>query len=112
MDPRVQVVSVLMKNGLHRNISLNEFAASVNLSLSRLHHLFKAETGTTPAQYLRALRLEKAKELLTDTLLSIKQIMMSIGIRDRSHFEREFKRMYGLTPSQYRASAKLVLAAK
>jgi two-component system response regulator YesN len=101
-----------MQNELHRDISLNALAASVNLSLSRLHHLFKAETGTTPAQYLRSLRLEKAKELLEDTLLSVKQIMVSIGVRDRSHFEREFKRMYGLTPTQYRATARLVLSAK
>jgi AraC family transcriptional regulator of arabinose operon len=113
MDKRLQIVIALMKDELQRDISLDELAASVNLSLSRLHHLFKAETGTTPAQYLRFLRMERAKELLEFTFMSVKQIMMSVGVRDRSHFEREFKRMYGLTPTQYRAqSLKHVLSVR
>lgn len=105
MDKRLQIVIALMKKELQRDISLEELAASVNLSLSRLHHLFKAETGTTPAQYLRNLRMEHARELLEFTFMSVKQIMVSVGVRDRSHFEREFKRMYGLTPTRYRAES-------
>jgi transcriptional regulator GlxA family with amidase domain len=112
MDQRLQIVIALMKAELHRDISLDEIATSVNLSLSRLHHLFKAQTGTTPAQYLRFLRMEQARELLEFTFMSVKQIMVSVGVRDRSHFEREFKRMYGLTPTRYRASAKLALTAR
>lgn len=112
MDQRVQIVIGLMKEELHQDILLSELASSVNLSLSRLHHLFKAETGTTPAQYLRSLRMEKAKELLEFTFMSVKQIMVSIGVRDRSHFEREFKKIYGLTPAQHRATAQLVVSAK
>ena len=112
MDKRVQIVIGLMKDDLHQDISLSELASSINLSLSRLHHLFKAETGTTPAQYLRALRMEQAKELLEVTFMSVKQIMVNVGVRDRSHFEREFKKIYGLTPAQHRATAKLVDSAK
>ncbi len=112
MDQRLQIVIALMKEELHRDISLHELASSVNLSLSRLHHLFKAETGTTPAHYLRFLRMERAKELLEFTFMSVKQIMVSVGVQDRSHFEREFKRMYGLTPTQHRANAKPVLSAR
>ncbi len=111
MDPRLQSVTAQMKRELHRELSLRELAASVNLSLSRLHHLFKAETGTTPAQYLRRLRMERARELLGSSSLSVKQVLMRVGARDRSHFEREFKRIYGLTPTQYRTSARLVLSA-
>jgi transcriptional regulator GlxA family with amidase domain len=107
MDQRVQIVIELMTEEFHQDILLSLLAASVNLSLSRLHHLFKSETGTTPAKYLRVLRMEKAKELLAFTFMSIKQIMVSVGVRDRSHFEREFKRIYQLTPTQYRANARL-----
>lgn len=112
MDARVQIVIGVMKQQLHREISLSEIASYVNLSLSRLHHLFKSETGTTPAQHLRQLRMEHAKELLELSQQSVKQIMVAVGVRDRSHFEREFKRIYGQTPTQYRATAKLVLSAK
>lgn len=108
MDQRVQIVIELMTEEFHQDILLSALASSVNLSLSRLHHLFKAETGTTPAHYLRSLRMEKARELLEFTFMSIKQIMVSVGVRDRSHFEREFKRIYRLTPTQLRANARML----
>lgn len=111
MDQRVQIAIRLMKDEFHQGIALDELASSVNLSLSRFHHLFKAETGTTPARYLRELRMEKAKKLLETSFANIKQIMVQIGIQDRSHFEREFKRTYGLTPAQYRTTSGLVLSA-
>jgi transcriptional regulator GlxA family with amidase domain len=106
MDPRLQIVIKSMKEQCHREISLSELAASVNLSLSRLHHLFKAEVGTTPAHYLHSLRMERAEELLKFTLLTVKQILVRVGMNDRSHFDRDFKRIYGLTPMQYRVNAK------
>jgi AraC family transcriptional regulator of arabinose operon len=112
MDQRVQIVIELMQGRMRRGVSLNELAVAVNLSLSHLHHLFKAETGTSPTQYLRTLRMAQAKELLESTFLSVKQITASIGLRDPSHFEREFKKVYGLTPSQYRMAARLVLSSR
>lgn len=77
-------------------------AASVNLSYSRLEHLFKAETGITPVSYLKKLRIEKARELLETTFLTNQQIIVKVGICDESHFIRDFKKAYGLQPSQYR----------
>jgi transcriptional regulator GlxA family with amidase domain len=44
----------------------------------------------------------RAKELLERSLLSVKQVMAAVGITDRSHFDREFKKAYGLPPAQYR----------
>jgi AraC family transcriptional regulator of adaptative response / methylphosphotriester-DNA alkyltransferase methyltransferase len=107
LDLRVQLIIDLMKSGLHRNLTLTELATSANLSLSYLHHLFKAETGTTPWLYLHSLRLEKAQVLLVNTMLSVKQIMNQVGIKDKSHFGRQFKKTYGKSPAQYRLSAKM-----
>jgi len=45
-------------------------------------------------------------------MLNIKQIMSRVGIKDKSHFSREFKRAYGLTPKQYRASYPLERAGE
>jgi transcriptional regulator GlxA family with amidase domain len=106
MDRRVQTIIAIMKNDLHRELHLSALARKVDLSTSRLHHLFKAETGTTPALYLHSLRIKRAKELLEIHSLSIKQIMIHIGVKDRSHFERSFKRVCGLTPTQYRAGVQ------
>jgi AraC-like DNA-binding protein len=63
---------------------------------------FKLETGMTPAQHLKSLRIQKAKELLEGTFLNVKQIMMEVGINDESHFVRDFNERYGLPPTEYR----------
>ena len=102
MDYRIQLVIGQMNNNLHRELSLSELARSVNLSVSHLHHLFRRETGSSPAHYCRSLRLMRAKDLLMKTDLSVKQVTVSVGLDDRSHFEREFKKLYGITPAKCR----------
>lgn len=51
--------------------------------------------------------MEQAKVLLETTELTIEQIIIRFGIKDRSHFEREFKKTYSLTPTRYRIAAHL-----
>lgn len=103
MDQRIQRVIVEMEKCLDSELSLEVLAQSVNLSTSRFRHLFKAETGTTPAQYVKSLRMSRAKKLVETTFLNIKQIMCSIGVHDKRHFAKDFERSYGLNPTQYRA---------
>jgi YesN/AraC family two-component response regulator len=93
-----------MRVGFREEPSLSEMAQIVNLSPSRLRYLFKREVGVAPGHYLRKFRLERAKELLETTFLSVKEIITRIGVNDQSHFIREFKKAYGLTPAQYRMS--------
>jgi len=104
MDARVQKVVTRMRGEFRQEPSLSEMAQIVNLSQSRLRYLFKREIGIAPGHYLRAFRLEQAKELLETTFLSVKEIISSIGVNDQSHFIRVFKKTYGLTPAQYRMS--------
>jgi transcriptional regulator GlxA family with amidase domain len=109
MDRRVQIVITLLKADLHREIVLAEIARFVNLSPSRLHHLFKAETGMSLTQFLKSLRLERARELLETTFLSVKQVMTTSGLKNKSHFVKDFKKAYGTTPTQYRREATTYL---
>ena len=95
MDRRVQAVIDYMWEDLSRPLQLN-------LSTSRLQHLFKADTNMTPAQYLKSLRMQRAKQLIDNTFLSTKEIMQRVGMKDESHFVREFKRIYGLPPGSYK----------
>lgn len=104
MDRRVQIVIKFMEVYLDRPLSLHDLARSVNLSPWRLSHIFKSETRTPPLQYLRTLRMQQAKVLLETTFLSVKQIMTEVGVRDGSHFVRDFKTVYGLSPTRYRQS--------
>ena len=102
MDYRIQKVIALMKEYLHRGWPASRLAHFVNLSPSRLHQLFKDETGLPPAKYLHQLRMEQAKELLETSYLSVKEVMTQIGVTDESHFVRDFKKSYGCTPAKYR----------
>lgn len=100
MDQRVRTVIALTKAHLDRKLSIREMAGAVHLSPSHLRQLFKDETSMSLARYLREVRMQKAKELLETTFLSVKEIAAKVGISDVSHFVRDFKKAYGITPLQ------------
>ena len=102
MDPRVLKIQEMMRDNLHRELSLGKFARSVNLSVWRFCHVFRSEVGMSPIQYLRFLRMERAKQLLESSFLSIKEIGHQVGLNDESHFVRDFKKAYGAPPTRYR----------
>jgi AraC family transcriptional regulator of arabinose operon len=77
-------------------------AASIRLSGSRFRHLFKQEVGTTPAKYLKQLRLKKAALLLTTTYSPMKAVLTKVGLTSSTHFLRDFREMYGMSPGEYR----------
>jgi transcriptional regulator GlxA family with amidase domain len=109
VDPRVQKVMTYMEENFQKDLSLEKLAQSVNLSIWHFGHLFKTETGKSPVQYLKSLRMAQARKLLETTFLSVKEVMSKVGMRDQTHFAKDFKRSYGLTPSRYRVS---VLSAR
>jgi transcriptional regulator GlxA family with amidase domain len=102
MDKRIETVIELMQVDLHRVLSLRIMARSVNLSTSRFCYLFNTEIEMPPARYLRIVRMQAAKHLLETTFLSVKEIGALAGFNDGSHFVRNFKRLYGVTPSEHR----------
>lgn len=101
-DIRVRVAVDFMKSNLEKHLTLSELACLVNLSDSRFRHLFAGEIGMSPRACLRQLRLARAKALLAENRLSIDEIALKVGWQERSHFERQFKRLYGITPAQHR----------
>jgi transcriptional regulator GlxA family with amidase domain len=103
MDQRMLTVVRLIQKDLSRQLTIEEIARAVSLSPAHLRALFKAETGMTPLQYQKKLRLSEAKGLLETTFLNVQEIMARVGINDVSHFIRDFKRAYGSTPIRYRA---------
>lgn len=112
MDCRTHRIIEYMESNLNHNLSLRGMAGVVGISPSRLRHLFKADTGMTPSQYLQALRMRQAKHLLESTWLRVKEVGNMVGVVGQSHFVRDFKRAYGLTPSSYRANFNLSSSKK
>jgi transcriptional regulator GlxA family with amidase domain len=106
MDWRVRFVIARIERDLHRRLPLAELGRLVNLSPSRLAHLFLSEIGAAPGRFLRDRRLARARTLLEQSSLSIKEVMARVGVNDPSHFARDFKRQYGASPRTFRAGAR------
>ncbi|RAV23196.1 helix-turn-helix domain-containing protein [Paenibacillus contaminans] len=91
---------------LHANyekpITIPELSGLAGLSVSRYIHLFKQRTGSTPKDYLIKFRLHKAKELLRDTRLTIRQISLIVGFVDQLYFSRVYKKFEGISPKEAR----------
>jgi len=102
LDQRVRVVLSWMEENLGTVISLEVIAISLNISVSRLRHLFKEETGIAPLHQLKLMRLLRARELLRGSFLSLKQVANMVGLTDISHFVKDYKQVYGETPGQTR----------
>lgn len=105
-DARIQKTIELLQTNLQLSLSLETIAQTVNLSPSRLRALFAEITGLPLAHYVKLLRLETARHLLATEFLTVKEVMAKTGIKDASHFNRDFKQAYGVNPAQYRNLAR------
>src|SRR6266850_4516636 len=108
MDGRVQRVMEIVKNSLADRLPERAMARIVNLSCARLRQLFKKETGLSPFQYVKRLRMKRAADLLRRSFLSVKEVSFQSGWGDLSHFVRDFKKRYGLTPSEFRTRGRQI----
>jgi AraC family transcriptional regulator, arabinose operon regulatory protein len=102
MDRRIELVISRIKTEPAAAWDFAALAVQVNLSPSRFRHLFKQETGTTPAQYVKVVRVRRAAKLLRTTFLTIKQILEQTGLGSNAHFVHDFRKLYGITPTAYR----------
>lgn len=96
-----------IKEFIHLNyplatLSVPDISSYAHLSSSYVCTLFKAETGQTLNQYLNEYRIRMAKQLLADPRFKITDISSKIGYSDGNYFSKAFKKMVGLSPSEYR----------
>lgn len=89
---------------LNMELSLSSISEVLDKNPSFLSNQFKRETGKTITKHIQEMRIEKAITLLTTTDLSIQEISESVGINDLSWFSKLFKKIVGVSPTQYRAT--------
>jgi transcriptional regulator GlxA family with amidase domain len=89
-------------------ISISALAAAAGLSISQFHAVFRQETGKTPAEMLRDIRLDRAGALLQGTKLSIAEIALAVGFSDQTAFTRSLRRFRATTPHALRRSRTAV----
>jgi AraC-like DNA-binding protein len=85
-------------------LTLKDLARVANVGRSRFMTLFREATGGSPHQYIQGKRIAEARRLLADPSLQIKQIAAMTGFEDRFYFSKVFRRVDGLTPTQFRAA--------
>jgi AraC family transcriptional regulator len=93
-----------IRDRLGEGVSLAEVAEAAGVSPSHFSTLFRRSTGFSPHQYLIHCRVERAKELIRsgDRSLSLAQVAAQAGFFDQSHLNRHFRRLVGITPSEFR----------
>lgn len=101
-DPLLNRVFKFIESNYQEAISLSDVAKKVNKSTSYLTNLVKQKTGKTVLQWIVELRMAKARSLLLETDCSVETIAETVGYLDLRHFSRQFRRIHGLSPKQWK----------
>lgn len=102
---QVEMVSqarIRIRESLESDLTIQQLAESLGVSYSNFRKLFKMHTGISPALYQQDLRLQRAKELLSTTKLSIKEIAYRLNFDSPDYFSSRFRMKTGLKPSEFR----------
>lgn len=96
-----------LEHEYYRKIRLDEMAADLETSRTKLIQVFRKEYGVTPIEYLNRFRMQKAAFLLGSSDKNIQEISQIVGIGDANYFVKVFRRQYGKTPGEYRKQNKV-----
>ena len=83
------------------SLPVDSLATLVNMSPSAFHRSFQDVTSSSPVQYIKKIRLNKARELLLDKSVRVGEAATVVGYESAAQFSREFKRYFGASPSEY-----------
>jgi AraC family transcriptional regulator len=104
----LRAVVEYIEEHLDASLTLEQIAAAAHLSASHFARRFKETTGVPPHQYVIARRVDRAQQLLqSDGDLCLAEIAARAGFSDQSQFSHHFKRVVGVTPGQFRRSARI-----
>ncbi len=101
-DPRYLMAVQFIKDNIEQSPAISDVAQYCHLSEKQLSRLFTAADGRTVAQYIRAQRVDRIEQLLSDNRLTIKEISEQMNFSDEHYFNAFFKKHAGMTPGKYR----------
>ena len=84
-------------------LNIDSFAMSMGYGRTTFYKKMKSITGTTPNEYIRTMRMNKAAELLKDDRLTVAEVGYKVGVGDPYYFSKLFKSFFGISPAKYRA---------
>ena len=100
--PVLEAIDYIEKCYFRQDLFTQNIAEIVYLAPTYLCALFKKEVGKTISEYITQVRIEKSKELLTNYHLKLYEIAKAVGYSDSNYFAKNFKKLTGITPSEYR----------
>lgn len=103
----VSAVIAYVNEHIAEPLSVSDLAERAVMSPSAFSHLFRDVTGRSPYQFVKEMRLTRARELLIENQSSITQISQAVGYRSTSHFINEFRERFGMTPRTFSNSQVL-----
>lgn len=107
---RINVIFNFVKNEFKRNIALEEIADVVSMTVPAFCRYFKKTTGKTFVQFVNEYRLVHAAKLLHEKQISITDVCFESGFNNFSHFNKQFKKFTGKSPSVYRNEIKFAVS--
>lgn len=105
MQEEVDLARKYFYEHYNEQISIEDYAASRNMSICWFQRNFKKVTGQSPMQFILDIRVSNAVNLLQNTTYSVKQISKIVGYDNPLYFSRLFKNIKGISPSEYRESS-------
>lgn len=107
MDGRIFHIQKQIADQLDRPWTVAMMAATIGITSAHLQRVFRDMVGVPPATYLATLRLQKAHDILSDPACfdAIKEIRLRCGFLNESNFTRDFKKKFGVTPTDCRSLA-------
>ena len=103
---KVRQIKELIEKNLESELTLHFISKTLNLHPNYISQLFSQQTNIRLSEYIAQRRIERSKELLTQTNLKIFDVAHLVGYVDPKHFATVFKKLVGKTPYQYRQNVK------
>ena len=100
-EASVDIENIIENKGNY-SFSATEVADEVNLSRNYFLKIFKENMGMVFGDYVTKIRMDKAKELLKNTDITVYSISLEVGYESQYHFSRKFESLYGVSPIEYR----------
>lgn len=99
---KVESAKLIMHENVYKDIDTEELAMKLGISYSWFRKVFKEYTGYAPAKYFQELKLRKAKQMLIESSMSVKEICYELNYTSTEHFFSVFKKHTNFTPTEYR----------
>jgi transcriptional regulator GlxA family with amidase domain len=101
-DDAPGLLNTFLLNHIEDPIRMSDLASAAHMSVRSLFRYFEKTKGITPLEFVQAMRIERAKQLLERTAESVERITLKCGYQDVSSFRKLFRKRVGMTPKEYR----------